>query len=317
MWLNKQFLTIVLLVLGSFASIAQPKQFFNGEEVYAIGQIANKTVVSTVKGLFILDNGNVQQLNTQIKDDVVTSIAHFNELIIAGTFNGNIWVIDQAGKSKKYKLPDVENLKSYLINGIQVYQNHVWIATLEGVVFDFDVQNGIFKPHLLKTYNGKYLLNIKSIAADSKNNLWVNAQDRIYFLSTMYSGDEQVFQFIGSRNYDEPALQISYLKNKMIVFAKRKKKIEAYKGEVEKGFIDATQSNLEIPKAIEKQNNVLICSTDDVLGVVSNEIYILKNESWTTIELPNKLKQTDVTSVQILANSIYIGTNEGLYILKI
>lgn len=307
--INSCFLLLPFFVFSSFN---QFESLFEGEEVRALLYHKGELWASTPSGLYTVEEFRKQEIELPLEDDLVTTLVEGDEnTVYAGTYNGKLLIIKDRVPVVK-ELPSVGSFNTFYVVNLALKDGNLWIATLEGVIFKYAISTGQFDNFTLKTYNRKTFLNINGLAVDDDGNIWAGSQDKIYFLTTLYSGrKELVYDFLGSSIYDVTPMYMATGDDGIYVVAQQDGKNSLSVGSLNRAFMDATRKNIDLPEEV-KTGDILAFEYEGngQFWLLHEKLYKYDGQSWTSFDISGI--GNSVYDLEVYDSKIWVGSNAGL-----
>ena len=306
-----------IVILGTAFGVSH--SLFQGEEVRSLLYNNSQLWASATTGLYSIEAQNKTQISLSIENDIITTMVNGdNNVVYAGTYDGKLITIDSDKKSTIKQLPQVGDYETYYLVDLDFANNEVWIGTLEGVVFRYNVETGVFDHYDLKTFNRKSFLNILQIAVDDDENVWVCSQDRIYFLTTLFSPKkEKIYEFLGSSTYDQMQAQYVEKGDDGIYVLGTADGINSLSlGYLNRAYVDASKSKIELPaEIVNGKIRAFNRVSDQELWLLHDKLYKYDGTNWTSFEVDGLGKE--VHDLEVSGSTIWIASSNGLKTMQL
>ncbi|WP_282035733.1 hybrid sensor histidine kinase/response regulator transcription factor [Saccharicrinis aurantiacus] len=189
-----------------------PTEILNSTVRKVLKDSKNRTWIGTYDGLYMIHNKQVTKLNTEksiplIHNSIYEIFEDNQGGIWIGTWSGGVAYIHQSDNNfTYYKHQDTpSSLSNNIISSFtESSHGNIYVGTEKGGLNLFDKNKGTFKP--IKLLNNKNLdnVNVKSIAIDKYDGVWVGCAFNGLFYKSKYQKD-----FINYKRSSKEGLNIS------------------------------------------------------------------------------------------------------------
>lgn len=308
MSLNKLFFCCILSLL-LLLSFNESQPHFP-ERVFGQWVLGKYQYVSTERGLLKLSKEGTGAYLMESWEDRVMDIALEGETLVAVTYNGVMYVLQDSVKNKVV-LPLQSNGLPYVLNGIEYRNENWWISSLEGLVFEFDGEK-VVRTFKLRDPKTKKPQNINAMGIDNRGHLWVSSLNRIYFLTGIHKRRKNKMAFLASSEYSFESSELYSNSNGVYVMAKDNEGMRTLSlGSLNASVMDAIKKDVRLPEALIGHEDIKVCATEDAVYVLAdNTLYSLDNLTWNQRDVSSNIE--DVDNIAVLNNRLWIGGSSGL-----
>ena len=305
---------LLLLLLAPYRLIHAQQTVFNNQSVYALGTFKNGALISADNGVYYFTDKLIK-LDTDLQHDrVMTFHTAADGICYAGTYNGRLLVISEVNQIKSIRLPLTESGQPCYINSIVSRNGSVWLSSLEGVLFCFDQKENTITSFPVRSSNGKNNQHISGISFDSRGNLWIAAQERLFFHpEEEIKSNSRKIQ--GSDNYGANFQYIvpSDIGNLAIRTNRFNFLEEISSGTYTKRLQDAHKSVQPIPENLREQTLSAVGADQFGTWFLFNDLYLLHAGSWKKVPVNGIHSIEGISSFALINRVLYIGSDQGLY----